>query len=221
MIEGIAKLIPDELQERSGSVFYSGRTAFASTSPLYILGLNPGGDPEVQARETVKRHTDKILNDVPDDWSAYRDESWGGGVAGTRGMQPRILHLMGKMGLDPGRVPAGNVVFLRSRRESGISHEFGTLADLCWPIHQAVLERARAQVVLCLGATAGNFVRQRLDAKVQVDEFVEANQRRWRSRSYRSPGGVTVVVATHPSIADWTAEATDPSRLVRNALAAA
>lgn len=43
MIEDIAKFIPQSLSTVSGSVFYSGRNAFKSTSALYVLGLNPGG----------------------------------------------------------------------------------------------------------------------------------------------------------------------------------
>ena len=68
MIEAFAKLIPDHLLGESGKAFYSGRDAFGHQSPLYILGLNPGGDPRAQAEETIARHTKIVLLEKPNDW---------------------------------------------------------------------------------------------------------------------------------------------------------
>jgi hypothetical protein len=48
--------------------------------------------------------------------------------------------------------------------------------------------------------------------------FIEQNARRWRNSAYTSDNGITVVIATHPSIADWTNPATDPSQLVARSL---
>ena len=106
MIEDFASLIPDSLLERSGKGFYSGRTAFENTSKLYVLGLNPGGSPELQATQTIGRHTNKVLGQTPNGWSEYQDESWSGLPAGTRGLQRRILHLFSQLHLDPQQVPA-------------------------------------------------------------------------------------------------------------------
>jgi len=218
MIEDFAKLIPGELLKRSGSVFYSGRLAFGSSAQLYILGLNPGGDPIEQADETVEWHTAKVLRDERDDWSAYRDDSWAGFSPGKHGMQPRVLHLLGQLQLDPGQIPASNIVFLRSPRESLIDGNIWKLAELCWPFHQRVIEELGVRLVLCFGRTAGNWVRRRLDARDKVAEFVEENNRKWRSSVYTNRNDMAVVDATHPSIADWTSTATDPSKLVKSAI---
>ena len=85
--------IPKALMNQSGSVFYSGANAFTGTKSLYVLGINPGGSIETQAAETVAWHTDKVLNDMPADWSAYRDESWAGKVPGTVSRQPELDRL--------------------------------------------------------------------------------------------------------------------------------
>jgi hypothetical protein len=217
MIEEFAKLIPGELIARSGSVFYSGRRAFERSCQMYIMGLNPGGDPVKQAQETIGWHTNKVLSDVPDDWSAYRDESWSSSIPGTHKMQPRVLHLLKRLKLDPGSVPASNMIFLRSGREDRLEDDLSHLVDICWPFHEKVIEELTPRVILCLGNTTGNRVRQRLNARNQIAEYVENNTRRWRSRAFRNVDGVTVVVVTHPSIADWTAIATDPTELVENA----
>jgi hypothetical protein len=219
MIEDFARIIPDELLDVSGSVFYSGRNAFGSASPLYVLGLNPGGNPEAKSQETLAKHTYKVLNLEPADWSAYRDESWRNSPPGTSGMQPRVLHMMRRIGRNPGDIPASNVVFVRSRREASLN-EFERLAGTCWQFHEAAIQHLRPRVVLCFGSTAGRYVRRKLRASRQVAEFVERNARKWRSFSFQNPDGIVVITATHPSIADWTAPATDPSQLVLDALVA-
>lgn len=218
MIEKLAERIPRDLLDRSGSVFYAGRKAFGTPSPLYLLGINPGGSPTTQAKETVRWHTKKVLEHKSDDWSAYRDESWGGAAAGSRPMQRRVLHLIKGLGLSAGDVPASNVVFVRSRRESAIKSEYPALAELCWPFHETAIRRLHACVVVCFGQTAGNYACTRLNSVRKIDEFVESNNRRWRSCSFEADDGRVVVVVTHPSIADWTEPATDPTQLVKRAL---
>lgn len=218
MIENLAMNIPCELRDKSGSVFYAGRAAFSEPRPLYILGLNPGGDPAIQARETLAWHTQKVLAEKPAIWSEYSDESWGGYPPGRRGMQPRITHLLGRLSLEPGEVPASNVLFLRSRRERTLVGQLERLAEACWPFHLAVMEHVRPRTILCLGKTAGDFVKRKTDALEQVDTFVERNGRRWKSRTFTNAVGLKVVVVTHPSVADWTAPETDPSELVRRTL---
>ena len=133
-------------------MFYSGRAAFSGTCPLYILGLNPGGDRALQERETVEWHTRKVLAEKPAKWSEYSDESWGGYPAGRRGMQPRITHLLGRLGLQPGEVPASNVIFLRSRRERTLSGRREQLAEMVEGRRGAgpIVAEARSRVLLVL-----------------------------------------------------------------------
>jgi uracil-DNA glycosylase len=217
MFDEFVKLIPDCLLYKSGAVFYSGRNAFSKPSSLYILGLNPGGSPTEQANDTVKKHTEMVLN-KPEYWSEYQDEIWRGNSAGTSGMQPRILYLLHQVNLDPQKVPASNVIFERSAREKDIKSRFSELVKLCWPFHKAVIEQLGVRVVLCFGKSSGYWVREMLQANTFVEEFVEKNCRHWKSATYKNSSGIAVVVATHPSIADWTNSATDPSQLVKHML---
>jgi uracil-DNA glycosylase family 4 len=134
-------------------------------------------------------------------------------------MQPRLLHMFAMLGFSPGQVPASNLVFPRSRREGDLA-EFGRLADLCWPFHDRVISGLQPKVILCLGRTVGEFVCAKVGAHHCVETFTESNKRRWQSHAFRSSSGMTVVVATHPSIADWSAVATDPTGLMVRALCA-
>ena len=55
-IDGFAQLIPDELMDVPGHVFYTGEAGFAGRQPLYLLGLNPGGD----GAETVRQQLQQV-----------------------------------------------------------------------------------------------------------------------------------------------------------------
>ncbi len=217
-IEALVEAVPEDLLLRSGKVFYSGRAAFASHAKLYMLGVNPGGDPANHVHDTVKTSIETVVGILPDDWSAYRDESWEGNPAGTFGMAPRILHMFSSLGLQPGKVPCSNLVFVRSRREGDLIGEMATLADRCWPFHERVIALLGVQVVLCLGRTAGKYVCCKLSANKIAGEFVETNNRRWRSQCFQNDAGRKVIVVTHPSIADWTCPSSDPTPLIRDTL---
>ncbi len=218
MIEDFARLIPRSLMNRSGKAFYSGRSAFERPSELYILGLNPGGHVQDYATETVARHTNSLLETEQHNWSAYRDESWGGALPGTHRMQRRMLHLFRQLDLDPGVVPASNLIFLRSSREDELEGDVQELASQCWPFHESVIEKLGVRVVVCLHKTTTGWVCDQVGAHTQMDEFIERNRRRWSSHTFRSSEGITVVGLTYPGIADWTASATDPTHLVLRAL---
>jgi hypothetical protein len=217
-IATFAKKIPTALGARSGRVFYSGRKAFECAAPLYVLGVNPGGDPIDHVNETVSRHTRAVMDTFAEDWSAYRDESWEGAAPGTYGMAPRVLHLFSRLGFNAGEVPCSNLIFVRSRRENDIKQEITTLAESCWPFHAFVIKQLQPRAVLCFGKTAGAYVRRKLGADMLVNEFVEENDRKWRSQAFENHCRIRVVVATHPSIADWKCRSTDPTRLVRESL---
>jgi len=214
-----ASLVPADLLQLSGAVFYSGRDAFTGTSPIYLLGLNPGGDPATHQEHTVEAHLLASASH-PANHSSYRDESWEiGRPAGTWSMQPQVLHLCARLGLDPGEVPASNLVFVRSSREStmpaGLMDKY---ADLCWPLHAAVIETLQVRVVVCFGQKAGRKVRARLGAHTEIGRFRETNNRGWTSYAHEASRGIRVVTVTHPSRADWCNPAADVSDLVAAAL---
>jgi uracil-DNA glycosylase len=115
-------------------------------------------------------------------------------------------------------IPASNVVFNRSRRANDLRN-FHELANKCWPFHQFVIDRLRPKVIVCLGMKAGNYVRYKLEAsKEPLKECEEKNNRKWKSRWYRTGGRPDIIVLSHPSVADWCNPRTDPTGLVRDAL---
>jgi hypothetical protein len=137
----LLSLVPRDLHAESGAVFYSGRAAFGAPSSLYLLGLNPGGDPLRQGDETIGAHIDAARRRTAELWSSYADDSWGGRPPGTAKMQPRVLHLIRGLGLDVRRTPASNVAFVRTSREADLVSRKAQLLRACWPVHEAVIGR--------------------------------------------------------------------------------
>jgi hypothetical protein len=214
MIEQFAKLIPEDFLDRSGSVFYSGRKAFTPPKSLYILGLNPGGDPNSMTDDSIRRHTKEILERRPDEWSEYRDGIWNGKHPGTHGMQPRVVHLFECINIDLGTVPASNIAFVRSRREQKFDGDLISVAEQCWPLHNSVIKNLEVKIILCFGRTAAGWVRRKIDATEKVAEFIEQNNRKWKSAIYKNQNDIYVADLTHPSIADWTVPETDPTPII-------
>src|SRR5206468_2102657 len=75
--------------------------------------------------------------------------SWRGLAAGTDPMQRRVLHLMRRLNMEPARVPASNLVFVRSARGIGIKSRLPELARSCWPFHLKVIGELGIATVLC------------------------------------------------------------------------
>jgi hypothetical protein len=219
MIERFAQLIPEHLLDCSGKVFYSGRSAFTGTKPVYVLGLNPGGAPEEMPHETLRSHSRYVMDAAPADWSEYLDEAWALKAKGECGMQPRVCHLLRRMGLDPRGVPASNLIFTRSARERGITRSLAELASYCWPFHAAVIAEQKIRIVVCFGRSTSRWVCAKLGAHQRVDTFVEKNHRQWRSESFKNECGTWVLSLTHPSIAEWRSSVADPFPVVERALA--
>ena len=204
--------------KRSGSIFYSGKEAFVDRKALYILGLNPGGIPAEVPTMTIADSIGKFKQrDEP--WSEYSDSSWEDADPGTWGLQPRILHMLRRLGLDPREVPSSNVVFVQSRGEKELGLEKAELLKSCWPLHQAVIDNLNIRTILCFGSTAGAWVRGQLGSHELIDRFTETNNRGWTSRTHRADNGRQVVTVTHPSRVDWKNPAADPTPLVGRAIA--
>ncbi|SMQ69501.1 Uracil DNA glycosylase superfamily protein [Altererythrobacter xiamenensis] len=210
--------LPADILSRSGKVFYVGAEALQKHSQIYLLGLNPGGDPDDRLGGSTIGQDLKAFRERKAPWSAYADESWRGRPPGTWGMQPRILHLLRGLEANLRFTPASNVVFVRSRRENDLEREKEDLLRACWPVHQAVIDSLRVRVVVCLGQTAGRWVREQLDAHQHVDWFKETNGRGWASHTHQGADGRQVVSVTHPSIANWCNPDADPTSLVVRAM---
>ena len=220
MIEDFKEHIPPEIEQKSGKVFYSGREAFSGERPLYILGYNPGGDPLDPTEERVADHTQKVLQEYCHNWSAYRDESWKGREKGKSLMQQRVLHLLEGLSFKPGEVPASNLIFVRSPHAAALGAKSKPLAKICWPFHQAVIEKLGVRIILCFGLKAAEAAKERTGAKELADHFIATagHPSHRKNLCYSNAAGLKVIQLAHPSWSPWTNPNADPSDLVKRAL---
>ena len=219
MIEELVKTIPPSMRSCPGKALGSGRRAFAGPAEIYILDYHPGSNPE-QFPETVAEQIHRVLNQEPEEWSAYRDESWQGQPDGSRPQQKRVAYLCDSLGLNPGAIPAAQLIFRRwdaaSAPAADVERQW---AEECWPFHQAVIDRLEVRIVVCLGQYPGNWARRKLGADPDpVAEFKESNNRGWDSNVWQA-GGRYIVSLTHPVRANWINHAADPTPMVRRVLA--
>ncbi len=216
-------LVPPELHQEFGEVFYSGASAFEQPSLLYVLGFNPGGDPSKAGLSRYTIGADLWASRAPQrrDWSGFEDD-WREFGPGAVAFQRRVRHLLAACGIEgPRKVPASNVLFLRSTRIEALDPKrTQALLRDCWVVHERVISALGVRVVVCLGQATGRWVRARVGASdaVAIDSYTETNRRRWRSTTHHGKNGIQVVTLTHPSVADWTNPRSDPTGLVVRAL---
>ena len=213
-----ARLVDPCLYDLPGGVFYSSPAAFSTPSKIYLLGLNPGGSAEPNTEATVGRNL-AIWRQREAGWSEYTSERWEGAEPGEYGIQRPIRALFKRLGLNVADVPASNAVFVRSNNEDKLDRKV-ELLQRCWPVHEAVIRDLGVTTVLCLGGTAGRWVRSMLGANRLHDHFRESYPRRhYRSEAHLSSDGIAVLTLAHPCRSDWRDVRADPSPLVLRVLA--
>ena len=214
MINDLVKYIPARLMRESGKAFHAGRLAFSGQRNLYVLGLNPGGAPELHDEETLSDNLDLVLRRACERWSSFLDERWRRDrkdyPPGMAPLQLKMQELLGCLGLDPREVPASDLVFVRSRQAKDLDKR-RELMEECWPFHRAVIEQLRVRVVLCLYKEVGEFVRPKVSAfSNPVDEVVQQSRSgnmTYRWQSFRAPNGLRIVQVTRPTNVPWTGHA--------------
>jgi len=206
-------------QERaSGSVLYTGFDTLRP-GPVYIMGYNPGGDPNA-IREPI---VESAGRDGP--WSAYTHDCWQKGCVepcrhreGDRispdflsRHQKRMIGLLANIGLRPDQVPSANAIFARSTRAIELANETGrdeaAWWNDCWPVHQTFLSIVRPRCIITLGKgetrSAYRLIRDKMSA---VSEGLIGEGRRGARRleGMLDLGGhgslrVSVIGVPHPS----------------------
>ncbi len=153
------------MRDKSGAVMLSGPATIAP-GRFYIMGLNPGGDPE-----ELPASIDENLA-PPDGGSSYTDECWHKPCKDKRDcehlkngrLQPdsRVRHQLNMIRLaailghaTPATLPSANAIFGRSESLAMLKKqsEFdgGTWWRACWPVHQALLNVVRPTAIITLG----------------------------------------------------------------------
>ena len=201
-VEFVHGAIPD-LLDSSGRVLYSAfRTMQAGN--LYILGINPGGDPVTLAANTIRANLTALPGCTE---NAYIDENWGKKGPGNGKVQRRLRYIVESiLGEKLADVCASNLVFVRSKRSESVKDV--AFAHKCWIVHRQILKLVRAKIILSLGngpGTAYQYIRRFAHDPAQscsAEDSRLSGYSNWRCKSFDATidGRVTRVIGLpHPS----------------------
>lgn len=151
---------------KPGAVLYNGWDTLRSNNGLYIMGFNPGGDPN-----KIKTSVLESL-EIRDNYCSYWDECWRESCQedckehhGMSRHQERVRSLAQVLGCDIRETPAANAIFLRSKSQNDLDSSW-ELFKKCWPVHEVFLSIVQPRIILCLGngesASAFSFLRKML-----------------------------------------------------------
>jgi len=147
-----------EIMNKSGTLLYSACTTL-QPGKYYFLGLNPGGADE--ETHSIRKSLDN-LSALMD--NAYLDQDWGSSSrsygTGLHPLQKNFKGLFEALGEDPCTVCASNLIFTRSIGEKGAGGQ--SRAELCWPVHAAILEIVRPKAIITFGRQPFNFIADKL-----------------------------------------------------------
>lgn len=185
------------LIDSPGAVLYSA-DATLRPGPVYLLGLNPGGEEGHTLRDSILRSRAQH--------NAYLDEQWapGGHIQpmGQATLQRRVQHLCAMMGMQTREVPASNLVFTRSTRV-GTHLNFAAALPLCLPVHHIFIEAIRPRFLMTFGSI-GNFAS---GVEITHLEHRSAQHGNWKAhRGIGVIGGREIAFGNVPHMSLWASD---------------
>jgi hypothetical protein len=178
----------------SGDVLYSSATTLRP-GRVYLLGHNPGGSPEQKMSANIRRSLETLPTKIMNN---YLDQSWGGRPVGASPLQVRVKWLLESLGLDPREVAASNLIFPRS--QDAAASRFVEFAELCWPVHEQILDFMKPSLVIAFGNSEYSpytFLARKYSANSEVR--IPSGHGTWVCRAFVVPGRFGVVGLPHLS----------------------
>ncbi|SHG85386.1 hypothetical protein SAMN04488068_1667 [Hydrocarboniphaga daqingensis] len=144
-----AKVQLASLMSINGAILYSSHKTL-KLGPIYLLGLNPGGNPNDHPTSTIANAIDELATREK---NSYVEERWQYRCANRNKaaspLQKRIIYLLAGLGCDPKEVCASNLIFVRSVDASGCGYP--SYADICWPVHEKIIEMVKPKLIIAYG----------------------------------------------------------------------
>lgn len=166
------------LLDEPGCLLYSAATTLQK-GDVYILGLNPRG-----SKSTGSLSDD--LDALPSrDKNAYCDGRWKNCLPGNAPIQRRLRWLLEQLGYDLRAVCAANLIFTSSR--DGASAGYPEKANICWPVHQQILELIQPRLIMTFGNGGKSPYRYLRDKWLQdstTEKCFRAGHGDWECRAF-------------------------------------
>lgn len=150
---------------------------------FYFIGFNPGG---AQAgTPTLAEEVNSFGSPQAEALADAYEQKWGPHAAGQHPIQRGAKALFEIFGGHPRLVCCSNLIFLRSPKASGAGYPGN--ADICWPVHQAILDIVRPKVIVPFGFKTYEYVTSKLGAK-RIDEIPSGHGKWTCEASYCNSG---------------------------------
>jgi hypothetical protein len=188
------------LLDQPGAVFYSSYDSLAP-GDLYFLGFNPGGASESTIGQCLDKFPTKTSN-------SYLDEIWDSNgrnaSAGQSILQKRVTWVLEALGHHARDVCSSNLIFARSRDAVGVPFD---MADVCWPVHEAVLNLVKPKTILCCGNSSFSayaYLKNRFGGQESSSPPGVAEHGNWQIKSFKTEiNGRKVVVIGMPHLSRY------------------
>jgi hypothetical protein len=164
---------------------FGGRILYSSADTLrpgvlYLLGLNPGADPDGLDYRNIGESLDLLPLKTT---NSYVHEKWDERAEpGDDKLQRRVRWLLESLDLETCTVCATNLIFARSDGEAGCGYP--RLADKCWPVHEKILGIVQPQAILCFGNLPFDYIQKR-GGRGSVSTYPSGHGD-WQCRSVRA-----------------------------------
>ena len=188
---------------RAGGILYSAAKTLGP-GKLYIMGLNPGGDPE-----NSTHNIGKSLDQLPQRTSnAYIDEAWDNRSRkhekGQAPLQRRIDFLAQSFGCAIEDVCATNLIFMQTHSARDL--EFNRDAERCWPVHEMMLAMVRPKLILAFGNSSISpygYLRQIYSST--KEEKIHAGHGSWECKTFATQiAGAQVTAVGFPHLSRYS-----------------
>lgn len=188
-----------ELMSLPGGILYSSYNTL-KPGDVYFLGYNPGGEgpdgPTVADR--LEALPSKTCND-------FTDSEWGEtAAAGQSTLQLRVKWLLDNLGYSIEDVCSSNLIFAQSRDAKGVPERY---ADVCWPVHAAILALVKPKLILCCGnsqVSSFGYLHRKFDGDIQYSPKGVALHGDWAIKTFRTElNGQPVLVVGFPHLSRY------------------
>ncbi|MBT3191915.1 MAG: hypothetical protein HN341_05110 [Verrucomicrobia bacterium] len=193
----LRELLPVEVRKANGAILYSSIDTLRRRGPFYLMGTNPGGDPDdrEQQSKTIDAELDTFDSNTK---NAYQDENWidhsnDAENSGTALVQRRIQALASDiLRVDLRSVCATNLIYGRSRsicKDFLSSESFWTHANYCWPAHLYLISLVNPDILLVFGNGPESpyaFIRWRYGLSETERDTEDSGYSNWKIKRLRN-----------------------------------
>jgi hypothetical protein len=198
------------LVNQPGKILYSSHETLCQ-GDVYLLGYNPGGSEGPSISDSISNMLSQFEN-------AYFDEDWSNGAGdykkGEAPLQKRVDLLITALGYDLKAVCASNLIFAQSVNAHGVS---SALADVCWPVHEAIMSIVKPKVILVFGNSSPSpflYLHNKYQGEV---EYFEAGHGDWQVKTFKANiHGRSVRIIGFPHFSYYSPEGNERKELMIN-----